>query len=170
MSVRERLTLAGSANGDSPHGARTVLVVDDYPAVLAWASRAFARAGWTVLTATDGRDALDRWHTAREDGTPVRVLVTDLNLPDWGGAGLVARLRAEDADLPVLALHAGEGDVVTWHASLMNRTAFFQKPVRAAILIETAAALVASCDQVASARGDDVCPVEPRRGEESAAR
>ncbi len=29
----------------SPPGPRTVLVVDDYPAVLAWASRAFERAG-----------------------------------------------------------------------------------------------------------------------------
>lgn len=36
---------------------RIVLVVDEYPAVLAWAARAFQRSGWSVLTASDGREA-----------------------------------------------------------------------------------------------------------------
>lgn len=162
---RTRLTLgepsALKSRRDVPGAERTVLVVDDFPAVLAWAARAFTRAGWTVLTATDGQEALDRWRVASDSGRPVRVLVTDLELPEWGGASLTERLRAEDADLPVLALHTGERDAVTWPALQMNRTAFFQKPVRAAVLLDTATALMAARGAVVALEGDELCPVEP---------
>lgn len=92
---------------------RTVLVVDDFPAMLAWATRAFTRAGWTVLTATDHREAMARWHVARDSGAPVSVLIADLELHDQGSASLVERLRADDADLPVLVLHTGDGDAIS---------------------------------------------------------
>lgn len=146
---------------EAPTAGRTVLVVDDYPAVLAWAARAFVRAGWTVLTATDGAEALERWRVARANGRPVGVLVTDLELATWHGAHLAERLRAEDADLPVLALHTGERATVAWGVALLDRTAFFQKPVRAAVLVETATALMASRARVAASAGEELCPVEP---------
>lgn len=140
--------------------ARTVLVVDDFPAVLAWASRAFTRAGWTVLTATDGREALERWRAARAAGCAVSVLITDVDFPEWGGASLAARLREEDAELPVLALFTGERSAVTWPTSQIDRTAFFQKPMRAAVLLETAAALLTEREHARDA-DDDPCPLEP---------
>ncbi len=142
---------------------RTVLVVDDFPAVLAWATRAFTRAGWTVLTAMDGREAVERWHEARAGGGAVGVLVTDVDFPEWGGASLAARLREEDAQLPVLALFTGDRSAVTWPASQINRTAFFQKPVRAAVLLETAAALLTERERGLLDTEDDPCPVEPSR-------
>lgn len=142
---------------------RTVLVVDDYPAVLAWATRAFTKAGWTVLTATDGCEAVERWREARASGGTVSVLVTDVDFPECGGASLAALLREEDADLPVLALFAGERSAITWPTSQINRTAFFQKPVRAAVLLETAAALLTEREQGLLGTEDDPCPVEPTR-------
>ena len=140
---------------------RTVLVVDDFPAMLAWVTRAFTRAGWTVLTATDSREAMERWHIARGSGAPVGVLITDVELPDLGGTSLVERLRADDADLPVLALHTGKGDAVSWPATQLNQTAFFRKPVRAGVLLETATALLSAREQSVSAAGDESCPIEP---------
>lgn len=140
---------------------RTVLVVDDFPAMLAWVTRAFTRAGWTVLTATDSREAMARWHVARDSGASVSVLVTDMELPDLGGTSLVERLRAHDADLPVLALHTGDRDAVSWRATQLNQTAFFRKPVRAGVLLDTATARLSAREQSESAAGDESCPLEP---------
>lgn len=78
----------------SPPGPLTVLVVDDYPAVLAWASWAFERAGWRILTATDGPEAEALFDDAANRGEPVDLLVTDLQLPAVSGAALVRRMRA----------------------------------------------------------------------------
>ena len=139
----------------------TVLVVDDYPAMLAWATRAFTRAGWTVLTATDHREAMERWHIARDSGAPVGVLITDLELHEQGGTSLIARLRADDARLPVLALHTGDEAMVSWPATQLNQTAFFRKPVRAGVLLDTATSLLSARAPCVSAAGDESCPVKP---------
>lgn len=126
--------------------ARTVLLVDDYPAMLAWAGRAFERAGWTVLTALDGPQAIARWTEARLAGTPVGVLVTDLEIPGLDGATLARTLRADDQELAVLVMHVGPRPDGAWHGPVPARTEFFEKPVRIADLIATAAALVDRAD------------------------
>ncbi len=90
-----------------PSAPRTALVVDDYPAVLAWAARAFARLGWRILTATDGPEAQALFDDAANRGQPVDVLVIDLQLPAGGGVTLVRRLRERNPTLPVIALFMG---------------------------------------------------------------
>jgi DNA-binding response OmpR family regulator len=124
--------------------ARIALVVDDYPAVLAWAARALARAGWGVLTADDAGGALARWAEARAAGTPVGVLVTDLGVSGVDGATLARRLRLHDPALPVLAVHAGAAARAAWDGPSLERVAFLEKPVRAADLVAAADALVGS--------------------------
>lgn len=130
-----------AAPASAPASARVVLVVDDYPAVLAWAARAFERAGWAVRTATDGREALEQFAAAAGAGQPVRLLVTDLELPGLDGETLVRALRAHAPQLPVIAMHAGESAAAAWRGPLPDRAAFFEKPVRAQALVATAAAL-----------------------------
>ena len=139
-----------------------MLVADDYPAVLAWATRTFQRAGWTVLSATDGDAALRCWTEARAVGAPIAALVTDLDLPGLDGTGLAQRLRVEDPDLPVLAMHAGDGELARWEGPLPERTVFFQKPVRASQLVATTQALVqARIDAAARVDADDASPLKP---------
>ncbi len=129
---------------------RTVLVVNDYPAVLAWASRAFERVGWRILIANDGPDALGLFDDAAKRGQPVDLLITDLQLQAVSGATRVRQIRALNPTLPVIALFMGNADDDDRHGSMLDHTSFFQKPVRAATLVAAADALV-----FASANADD---------------
>ncbi len=140
----------------SPAGPRTVLVVDDYPAVLAWASRAFDRVGWRILTATDGPEALALFVDAADRGQPVDLLITDLQLQAVSGAALVRRMRALNPTLPVIALFTGNAHDDGWHGPMLDHTSFFQKPVRAGTLLAAANALVLVSANV----DDEPCPNE----------
>src|SRR5438067_12476618 len=52
-----------------------------------------------VLTACDGRQALDRI-----EKEPVDIVVTDLNMPEMDGFRLIAHLVASHPQLPVVAM------------------------------------------------------------------
>jgi two-component system cell cycle sensor histidine kinase/response regulator CckA len=120
---------------------RTVLVVDDYPALLSWACRAFRRAGWTVLDATDGFAALAAWEAAIAEGGRVDLLVTDLGMPELGGLELAQELRARDATLPIIALTGHADREEAWDGAVLERTSLFRKPVDGAEVIAAAEAL-----------------------------
>ena len=156
--VRPRpLELGSQPKPPSRAEPRTVLVVDEYPAVLAWASRAFQKVGWRILTATDGPQAQALYSDAANRGQPVDLLITDLQLHAVSGATLVRGLRALNPTLPVIALFVGNAHDDDWHGPMLDHTSFFQKPVRAASLLAAAEALV-----FVPADGDDEpCPHEP---------
>ena len=141
---------------------RAVLVVDDFPAVLAWAARSFLKAGWLVRVATDNDEAMVEWVAAREAGVPVTLLVTDLGLPGLDGAELLRRLREDDPSLPALVLHGGEAAPESWHGRLPGRTAFFEKPLHAAQLLATAEALAQTCDELLAYDGSHLCDDDAR--------
>ena len=156
--VRQRhLEIGSQSKPLSPAEPRTVLVVDEYPAVLAWASRAFQKVGWRILTALDGPEAHALFSDAANRGQPVDLLITDLQLHAVSGATLVRSLRALNPTLPVIALFAGSTRDDEWHGPMLDHTSFFQKPVRAASLLAAADALV-----FVPVDGDDEpCPHEP---------
>ncbi len=118
--------------------APTVLIVDDYPSLLAWAARAFTRAGWRVFTANCSAEAVDAWQSAQRSGVHVHLLVTDLELPDQDGESLARDLRALDPSLFVIAITAHADRADGWNSALLHRTAFFQKPMLAAELLSAA--------------------------------
>lgn len=77
-----------------------MLVVDDEPAILRALSVALRARGHRVVTAVNGRQALD--HAATEDPTAV---VLDLGLPDVDGLEVLRRIRSW-SDVPVIVLTA----------------------------------------------------------------
>ena len=141
---------------------RAVLVVDDFPAVLAWAARSFLKAGWLVRVATDGDEAMVEWTAARQAGVPITLLVTDLGLPGLDGAELLRRLREDDPSLPALVLHGGEAAPESWNGRLPDRTALFEKPLHAAQLLANAEALVRTCDELLAQADSHACDDEAR--------
>ena len=80
--------------------AQTVLVVEDEPRIAAIAADYLRHAGYAVLTAADGVEALER---AR--ATPPALVVLDLGLPKLGGLEVARRLRAE-TPVPIIMLTA----------------------------------------------------------------
>ena len=67
---------------------RMILVADDDAAIRELVSTRLTLAGYTVLTARDGREAVSRVLERRYDG-----LVLDLNMPELDGFGVLERLR-----------------------------------------------------------------------------
>jgi DNA-binding response OmpR family regulator len=82
---------------------KRVLLAEDEPNIAASLTFLLERAGFGVVLATDGRQALD---TALRDA--VDVLILDMMLPQLDGYEVLQRLRADQrgAKLPVLMLTA----------------------------------------------------------------
>jgi two-component system alkaline phosphatase synthesis response regulator PhoP len=79
---------------------RTVLVVEDEPKIAQVARDYLERAGFSVLTAGDGRSALSQARSSKPD-----LVVLDLGLPDQDGLDVIRALRTTSR-VPVLVLTA----------------------------------------------------------------
>ncbi len=79
----------------------TLLVVDDEPSIRELLSASLRFAGFKVLTAADGHEALDHQAIGHID-----LAVLDVMLPDMDGFEVLRRLRERDPELPVLFLTA----------------------------------------------------------------
>jgi CheY-like chemotaxis protein len=76
-----------------------ILVVDDEPMVRALIARALNDAGYEVVAVANGRAALD---AARSAGEPFDLIITNNYMPGLSGAELIARVREDFPDLPIL--------------------------------------------------------------------
>ncbi len=81
-------------------GARTVLIVDDYPDALDVWEMYLSAEGFRVLTAATGRQALATASAGNPD-----LIVLDLDLPDLSGFDVARELRAQPATrhIPLIA-------------------------------------------------------------------
>ncbi|MBY4127844.1 response regulator transcription factor [Rhodococcus fascians] len=79
----------------------TVLVVDDDEDVLSSLQRGLRLSGFTVITASDGAEALGVVSRTSPD-----AIVLDINMPVLDGASVVTALRAMGNDIPICVLSA----------------------------------------------------------------
>lgn len=68
--------------------SHVILTVDDSASVRQMVSFTLKNAGYTVVEACDGQDAL-----AKVGAQPVNMVITDLNMPNLDGIGLIRALR-----------------------------------------------------------------------------
>ena len=85
--------------------ARTILVVDDEPTLRTTLAEALEQDGLNVVTAEDGRAALE----AFRGGSPDLVLL-DLMLPHIGGIE-VCRIIRRESSVPIIMLTAKDGEI-----------------------------------------------------------
>lgn len=83
--------LAAAHPGAVQEHAGVVLVVDDEAAIRDVAHRVLTSAGYRVMTAANGQEALD---LLENPGTPVDVLLTDVVMPGMTGEVFAARVKA----------------------------------------------------------------------------
>jgi two-component system, OmpR family, alkaline phosphatase synthesis response regulator PhoP len=83
--------------------AKTILVADDETHILHVVSMKLKNAGFNVLTASDGQEALDIALAEKPD-----LLITDYHMPNLSGLELCKRLRQEPSTskLPAIMLTA----------------------------------------------------------------
>ncbi|MGQ9659228.1 MAG: response regulator [Thermochromatium sp.] len=67
---------------------KTIMVVDDSASLRSVLGLALKGAGYEVIEACDGRDAL-----AKLDGTKIHLIVSDVNMPNMDGITLVSEVK-----------------------------------------------------------------------------
>ena len=104
---RARETATSAPAPDLERGRGTVLVVDDEQQIREIMSRVLVDCGYTVITAGDGAEALDRFGT----GAGIDLVVLDIVMPNLGGKECLTRLRERRGDVRVLVTtgHTSEG-------------------------------------------------------------
>jgi CheY-like chemotaxis protein len=106
-------------------GVGTVLVVEDEERVRALTVEVLRQAGYKVLEACDGEDALE---VARAHAGVIDALLTDVILPGENGRVLFDRLSALRPGLRVLFMSGYAADVIGQHGVLDPGVSFIQKP------------------------------------------
>jgi two-component system, cell cycle sensor histidine kinase and response regulator CckA len=77
----------------------TILVVDDDRDVLTFLETVLQGAGYRVLRAEGGRNAVEIYESC---GQTIDLLLTDVIMPDLTGPVVAQRIRSRQPDLPVL--------------------------------------------------------------------
>ena len=81
--------------------SKRVMTVDDSASIRQMVSFTLKGAGYETVEAIDGKDAL-----AKLNGTPIHMIITDLNMPNLDGIGLIRGVRANPSYkfIPVIML------------------------------------------------------------------
>jgi EAL domain-containing protein (putative c-di-GMP-specific phosphodiesterase class I) len=116
------MTLGGA--GMSAIGLIRLLVVDDDPAVLQVTVKGLERHGFETETARNGREAMDRLHRGAFD-----VVLSDINMPGYGGLDFLRSVRERDLDVPVI-LMTGKPTLESSHRAIeYGAFRYLTKPV-----------------------------------------
>ncbi len=111
--------------------SEVVLIVEDEDAVRELAGEFMKSAGYTVLTARDGRDALA---VAEHSDAPIQVLVTDIVMPHVRGPELAKRLKALSPDLKAVYM-SGYLEYNKADGEFLEEGFFLQKPFSRSALV-----------------------------------
>lgn len=118
---------------------KTVLVVDDMQAELDLLTSYLATGEYIVVTAADGKQAMNRVTEIKPD-----VIVTDWMMPEMGGLELCRKLKKspEMAHIPVIACTAKDRDVDRSWAQKQGVAAYITKPCTKEQLLATVKSVV----------------------------
>lgn len=112
-------------------GGRVVLLVDDQQSFRDLAAMLLEDAGYRVLTACNGPEALAHFRSEQQ----IDILVTDLAMPVMGGDDLARSIRAAGLTLPIVYLSGFDATLARDPAP----DAVLQKPVSRDALLQTLA-------------------------------
>ena|ERR1017187_3487185 len=106
--------------------AKTILAVDDSLSMLQAVSFTLRAAGFEVVEASDGADAV-----AKLAG-PIRMVITDLNMPKMDGIDLIKHIRTKSAHkhIPILMLTTESQTAKKEAAKAAGATCWMVKPFR----------------------------------------
>ena len=110
-----------------------ILVVDDEPLVRGAVSRMLAELGYNVLSAADGKQAVDLY---RKLGGEIGLVIIDMVMPEMNGGECFRALRALNPDVKAILSTGGPGDRSLQDILGEGNVAFVQKPYEVRQLAE----------------------------------
>lgn len=118
-----------------PHGrGERVLVAEDEPSIRQLVCTILTRYGYQAVVAADGLEALDQLR----ENEDVKLVVTDMDMPNMGGARLVERVRQSRPGVRILTMSGIESDAGAVAKAGRLADAFLPKPFAAERLLALA--------------------------------
>ena len=119
--------------------AKTILIVDDSASLRQLACIVLKRAGYEVIEACDGSDAL-----AKLDGRKVHLIISDVNMPNMDGLTFVKHLKnmPEYKFMPIVMLSMDSYEISLQEARETGAKAWMVKPFTAEKLLDTVSRFV----------------------------
>jgi hypothetical protein len=131
--------VAAAAPRPAPRGGGTVLVVEDDAFVRPLVALTLESAGYRVLVAADGEEAL---RVAERHGGAIDLLVTDVVLPGLRGPEVARRLAGQRPGLPVLFVSGYSPEALERQGDGEPAANLLPKPFTPAALLERVHALL----------------------------
>jgi DNA-binding response OmpR family regulator len=143
----------------------TVLIVEDDEDLRFALAALLVRAGYSVLTAAWGRDALAM---LRRPFSAIDVVVLDVYLPDTHGITLCTRLRELYPDLPVIVVTGEASPLEASRLLELGVRRYFLKPAAPDEVLASVEAVLTEVEGRRTKSGDESEPVtRPRKRSET---
>ena len=104
-----------------------IMTVDDSASMRQMVSFTLRGAGYEVIEAVDGKDAIEKI-----EKNPIHMLITDINMPNLDGIGLVRRVRAHIAYrfIPIILLTTESQESKKQEGKAAGATGWVVKPFK----------------------------------------
>lgn len=118
---------------------KKVLIVDDEPDMLKAISFRLKKAGYEILTAVNGKIALDIISSNKPD-----LVLLDLRMPVMGGEEVCAKIKNDELlkDLPIILLTASSGGKIADKAKELGVEDCLVKPFDSEVLLKKVQKLI----------------------------
>ena len=113
-------------------GDETILLVEDEEQLRTVARGILQGAGYKVIAASDGKEALTR-HA--KDADTIDLLLTDVVMPHMSGRELAEHLKQLRPELKILYMSGYTADAVVLHEVMMASVDYIQKPLTPELLL-----------------------------------
>ncbi|MGC8702350.1 MAG: response regulator [Thiomonas sp.] len=120
--------------------AKTILIVDDSASLRQVVNIALASAGYEVIEACDGVDALTKL-----DGRKIHLIISDVNMPNMDGITLVKEIKQkpEYKFTPIIMLTTESQDDMKAQGQAAGARAWVVKPFQPAQMLAAVSKLIA---------------------------
>lgn len=106
---------------------KTIMTVDDSLSIRQMVGFTLSRAGYDVVEASDGMDAVKKLNEK-----PVNMIITDLNMPNMDGIELIKQVRSKPAYkfMPIIMLTTESQDEKKQAGKAAGATGWIIKPFK----------------------------------------
>ena len=132
LAVGESCEAVEQESGHLLKGDETILLVEDEALLRQMLVQTLTRAGYFVIEAGDGSEALCKW---RQERTAIDLVLTDVVMPIASGVELARQITAESPSTRIIFMSGHTDEVIAYHGVAASGTTILQKPfVRPALL------------------------------------
>jgi two-component system chemotaxis response regulator CheY len=119
--------------------AKTILIVDDSASIRQVVSLTLKSAGYEVVDAVDGKDALTKL-----DGRKINLVISDVNMPNMDGISFVKEMKTKPAYkfTPVIMLTTEGSEAMKRDGQAAGAKAWVVKPFQPAQMLDAVSKLI----------------------------